>query len=128
MAIARALALDPQLIVCDEPVSALDLSTQTRVLELFKEIQERTGVAYLFVSHDLEVVRHLSHRVAVMYHGEIVEWGDGDQVTSQPEHPYTQRLFLAAPVADPARQEQRRADRRRLIDQQHEADVQAGAA
>jgi peptide/nickel transport system ATP-binding protein len=127
IAIARALALDPQLIVCDEPVSALDLSTQARVLALFKEIQERTGVAYLFVSHDLGVVRHLSHRVAVMYRGEIVEWGDGDQVTSRPEHPYTQRLFLAAPVADPVEQEKRRADRHRLLDIQREQDIQAGA-
>jgi peptide/nickel transport system ATP-binding protein len=127
IAIARALALDPQLIVCDEPVSALDLSTQLRVLDLFKEIQERTGVAYLFVSHDLAVVRHLSHRVAVMFHGEIVEWGDGDQVTSAPEHPYTQRLFLAAPVPDPDRQEQRRADRQRLLAVQKEQDLQAGA-
>ncbi len=127
VAIARALALEPQLIVCDEPVSALDLSTQARVLDLFKEIQERIGVAYLFVSHDLEVVRHLSHRVAVMYHGEIVEWGDADQVTARPEHPYTQRLFLAAPVADPVRQEQRRAERRRLIAEQAEQTAQAGA-
>jgi peptide/nickel transport system ATP-binding protein len=123
IAIARALALEPRLIVCDEPVSALDLSTQARVMDLFKEIQERTGVAYLFVSHDLAVVRNLSHRVAVMYHGEIVEWGDGDQVTSRPQHPYTQRLFLAAPVPDPVRQEQRRADRERL---QAEQDLQAG--
>lgn len=127
IAIARALALDPRLIVCDEPVSALDLSTQERVLDLFKEIQERTGVAYLFVSHDLAVVRHLSHRVAVMFHGEIVEWGDGDQVTSAPEHPYTQRLFLAAPIPDPDRQEQRRADRERLLAIQKEQDLQAGA-
>ncbi|MET0713927.1 MAG: ATP-binding cassette domain-containing protein [Mycetocola sp.] len=127
IAIARALALDPRLIVCDEPVSALDLSTQERVLDLFKEIQERTGVAYLFVSHDLAVVRHLSHRVAVMFHGEIVEWGDGDQVTSAPDHPYTQRLFLAAPVPDPDRQEQRRADRQRLLAVQKEQDLQAGA-
>ena len=101
IAIARALALDPKLIVCDEPVSALDLSTQARVLDLFIEIQERTGVAYLFISHDLAVVRHISHRVAVMYRGEIVETGDGDQVTSRPAHPYTQRLFMAAPVPDP---------------------------
>jgi ABC-type oligopeptide transport system ATPase subunit len=128
IAIARALALEPQLIVCDEPVSALDLTTQARVLELFREIQDRTGVAYLFVSHDLAVVRHLSHRVAVMYHGEIVEWGDGDQVTARPEHPYTQRLFFAAPVPDPDRQEQRRADRERLLVEQHEQDVQAGVA
>jgi ABC-type glutathione transport system ATPase component len=118
VAIARALALQPRLIVCDEPVSALDLSTQARVLELFKEIQENTGVAYLFVSHDLAVVRHLSTRVAVMYHGEIVEWGDAEQVTSRPQHPYTQRLFLAAPVPNPALQTQRRAERHELLRQQ----------
>ncbi|MHA7299486.1 ATP-binding cassette domain-containing protein [Pseudarthrobacter sp. MDT1-22] len=128
VAIARALALDPKLIVCDEPVSALDLSTQARVMELFIEIQERTGVAYLFVSHDLAVVRHLSHRVAVMYHGEIVEWGEGEQVTGAPEHPYTQRLFMAAPIPDPDRQAQHRADRLRLLDLQHQQDVQAGVA
>ena len=123
IAIARALALDPRLIVCDEPVSALDLSTQARVLDLFRQIQERTGVAYLFVSHDLAVVRHLSHRVAVMLHGEIVEWGDGDQVTSRPEHPYTQRLFLAAPVPDPDRQTGRRDDRKRLLAEQQAQDL-----
>jgi ABC-type glutathione transport system ATPase component len=128
VAIARALALDPKLIVCDEPVSALDLSTQARVMELFIEIQERTGVAYLFVSHDLAVVRNLSHRVAVMYHGEIVEWGDGEQVTGAPEHPYTQRLFMAAPIPDPDRQAKHRADRLRLLEIQREQDVQAGAA
>ncbi|WP_129663585.1 ATP-binding cassette domain-containing protein [Phytoactinopolyspora endophytica] len=128
IAIARALALDPRLIVCDEPVSALDLSTQAHVLDLFIEIQERTGVAYLFISHDLAVVRHISHRVAVMYRGEIVESGDGAQVTGHPEHPYTQRLFMAAPVPDPDRQAQRRADRHRLVTQHAEADEQAGAA
>ncbi|TGY38614.1 ABC transporter ATP-binding protein [Microbacterium laevaniformans] len=115
VAIARALALSPRLIVCDEPVSALDLSTQARVLDLFIEIQERTGVAYLFVTHDLAVVRHVSHRVAVMYRGEIVESGDGDQVTSRPQHPYTQRLFMAAPVPDPDKQEERRAARRAVL-------------
>lgn len=128
VAIARALALDPRLIICDEPVSALDLSTQARVMELFIEIQERTGVAYLFVSHDLAVVRHVSHRVAVMYHGEIVEWGDGDQVTGAPEHPYTQRLFMAAPIPDPDRQAKHRADRLRLLELQHQQDLQAGVA
>jgi ABC-type glutathione transport system ATPase component len=128
VAIARALALNPKLIVCDEPVSALDLSTQARVMELFIEIQERTGVAYLFVSHDLAVVRHLSHRVAVMYHGEIVEWGDGEQVTGEPEHPYTQRLFMAAPIPDPDRQAQHRADRLRLLELQTQQDLQAGVA
>jgi ABC-type glutathione transport system ATPase component len=116
IAIARALALSPKLIVCDEPVSALDLTTQAKVLALFSEIQERTGVAYLFVSHDLDVVRHLSSRVAVMHRGEIVEWGDAAQVTSAPQHPYTQRLFLASPIADPDQQAARRAARRRLID------------
>jgi ABC-type glutathione transport system ATPase component len=115
IAIARALALDPRLIVCDEPVSALDLSTQARVLDLFIEIQEQTGVAYLFISHDLAVVRHISHRVSVMYRGEIVESGSGDQVTARPQHPYTQRLFLAAPVPDPDEQAERRETRRALM-------------
>ena len=116
IAIARALALSPTLVVCDEPVSALDLSTQARVLDLFKEIQETTGVAYLFISHDLTVVRHLSHRVAVMYRGEIVEYGEGEQVTARPTHPYTKRLLLASPVPDPVRQERRRDERRALLD------------
>jgi ABC-type glutathione transport system ATPase component len=115
IAIARALALDPKLIVCDEPVSALDLTTQARVLDLFLEIQERTGVAYLFISHDLAVVRHLSHRVAVMYQGEIVEWGDGDQVSTNPSHEYTKRLMMAAPVPDPIEQAKRREERRVLM-------------
>ncbi|WP_159499882.1 ATP-binding cassette domain-containing protein [Microbacterium sp. 18062] len=119
IAIARALALDPKLIVCDEPVSALDLSTQARVLDLFIEIQERTGVAYLFITHDLAVVRHVSHRVAVMYQGELVETGDGDQVTARPQHPYTQRLFLAAPVPNPDEQRKRREARRALAASQN---------
>jgi peptide/nickel transport system ATP-binding protein len=115
IAIARALALDPKLIVCDEPVSALDLTTQAKVLDLFLEIQERTGVAYLFISHDLAVVRHLSHRVAVMYQGEIVEWGQGEQVTQDPQHAYTKRLMMAAPVPNPVEQTARREERRRMI-------------
>lgn len=114
IAIARALALSPGLIVCDEPVSALDLSTQARVLDLFIELQERTGVAYLFISHDLAVVRAISHRVAVMRAGEIVEFGECDQVTARPQHDYTQRLLLAAPVADPVRQAERRVALRAL--------------
>jgi peptide/nickel transport system ATP-binding protein len=114
IAIARALSRDPRVIVCDEPVSALDLSTQARVLDLFVEIQERTGVAYLFVTHDLSVVRRISHRVAVMQGGEIIETGDAATVTTTPQHPYTQRLLLAAPVPDPQRQAERRAERRRL--------------
>lgn len=111
VAIARALALEPRLIVCDEPVSALDLSTQARVLDLFLEIQEATNVAYLFISHDLAVVRHLSHRIAVLYHGEVLEFGDAGDVSDNPQSPYTQRLLLASPVADPVRQRQRREAR-----------------
>ncbi len=120
VAIARALALSPKLIVCDEPVSALDLTTQAKVLDLFLQIQQETGVSYLFVSHDLDVVRHISHRVAVMYHGEIVEQGAALQVTREPQHPYTQRLLLASPVPDPDRQAQRRQARNELLRRQHE--------
>lgn len=126
VAIARALAPEPKLIVCDEPVSALDLSTQARVLDLFIDIQRQTGVAYLFVSHDLAVVRHVSHRVSVVYKGDIVETGPAGVVTSDPEHPYTQRLLLAAPIADPVAQEKRRAERRRLLELHREQDLQAG--
>ncbi len=115
IAIARALALDPRLIVCDEPVSALDLSTQARVMDLFIEIQERTGVAYLFITHDLAVVRHISHQVAVMYQGEIVETGSAEQVTSNPVHPYTQKLLMAAPLPDPDKQAERRQKRAELL-------------
>ncbi|WP_427017385.1 ATP-binding cassette domain-containing protein [Pseudarthrobacter sp. P1] len=111
VAIARALALEPRLIVCDEPVSALDLSTQARVLDLFLEIQEATEVAYLFISHDLAVVRHISHRIAVLYHGEVLEFGDAAAVTENPQSPYTRRLLMASPVADPIRQRQRRQER-----------------
>ncbi|CAB4626575.1 MAG: ATP-binding cassette domain-containing protein [Actinobacteria bacterium] len=121
VAIARALALSPKLIVCDEPVSALDLTTQARILDLFLQIQKDTGVSYLFVSHDLDVVRHISHRVAVMYKGEIVEQGVAGKVTVKPEHPYTQRLLMASPVPDPDRQAKRREERRRLLDIQAKA-------
>jgi peptide/nickel transport system ATP-binding protein len=113
VAIARALALSPKLI--DEPVSALDLTTQARILDLFLQIQKDTGVSYLFVSHDLDVVRHISHRVAVMYKGEIVEQGPASQVTVNPTHPYTKRLLMASPVPDPDRQAKRREERKLLL-------------
>ena len=96
-------------------MSALDLSTQARVLDLFISIQEETGVAYLFISHDLAVVRHISHRVAVLYRGDIVEYGDALDVTERPEHPYTKRLLMAAPIPDPDRQAARRQERRDLL-------------
>ncbi|MFC4907708.1 ATP-binding cassette domain-containing protein [Actinomadura gamaensis] len=116
VAIARALALEPALVVCDEAVSALDLTTRKTVLDLLLEIQERTGVAYLFITHDLSVVRYTCHRIAVLRDGRIVETGDAAAVTAEPSHPYTRSLLLAAPVADVRRQRERRtafeADRR----------------
>lgn len=111
IAIARAIALRPKLIVCDEPTSALDLSTQARVLDLLLELQRETGVSYLFISHDLGVVRRVSAQVAVMKDGEIVERGAVADVLRSPEHPYTRRLLLAAPVPHPARQRARREQR-----------------
>ncbi|WP_030437453.1 ATP-binding cassette domain-containing protein [Actinoplanes subtropicus] len=119
IAIARAIAPEPKLIVCDEPVSALDLSTQALVLDLFIDIQRRTGTAYLFISHDLAVVRHISHRVAVLYRGDLIETGPAATVTSAPDHPYTRKLLVAAPVADPVEQRRRREERRRLALEGH---------
>lgn len=110
IAIARALVRRPRLIVCDEPVSALDLTTQATIIDLFIDLQRDTGVSYLFVSHDLGVVRRICHRVAVMYRGELVETGDGEQVTRAPAHPYSERLRLASPVADPVEQRRRREE------------------
>ncbi|WP_285320829.1 dipeptide/oligopeptide/nickel ABC transporter ATP-binding protein [Pseudarthrobacter sp. lyk4-40-TYG-27] len=126
IAIARALCRNPRLIVCDEPVSALDLSNQSRVLDLFIEIQERTGVSYLFITHDLSVVRYISHRVAVMYKGEIIESGTAEKITANPDASYTQRLLLAAPVPDPQRQAVRRATRQKLNDKLRKAEAGIG--
>ena len=114
IAIARALVRKPRLVICDEPVSALDLTTQSTIIDLFINIQRETGVAYLFVSHDLGVVRRICHRMSVMYKGTIVESGQSSLVTREPEHPYTQNLLLASPVADPAEQERRRENWLRL--------------
>lgn len=108
VAIARALVRRPRLVVCDEPVSALDPTTRAAVVDLFIELQRETGVSYLFVSHDLGVVRRICHRVSVMYRGELVETGDGEQVTRAPVHPYSARLRLASPVSDPTEQRRRR--------------------
>jgi peptide/nickel transport system ATP-binding protein len=101
--IARALALQPKILALDEPVSALDVSIQAGIINLLLDLQHRFGLSYLFVSHDLSVVKHLAHRVAVMYKGKIVEQGDGDQVFTNPQHDYTRRLLAAVPQPDPDR-------------------------
>ncbi len=109
IAIARAVIGKPRLVVCDEPVSGLDLSVQAQVLNLLNELQRSMHLSLLFISHDLTVVRHVSHRTVVLYQGEIVEQGDAAQIHEQPQHPYTQALLAAAPVPDPALQRARRA-------------------
>nr|WP_236655603.1 ABC transporter ATP-binding protein [Streptacidiphilus carbonis] len=108
IAIARALIVRPRLIVCDEPTSALDLSIQAQVINLLNELQRDLGVGYLFITHDLAIIRHVAHRVVVLYGGHIMETGSTEQVCDHPRHPYSRALLAAAPVPDPEEQARRR--------------------
>jgi oligopeptide/dipeptide ABC transporter ATP-binding protein len=113
IAIARALMVKPRLVICDEPTSALDLSVQAQVLNLLRELQDEFELSYLFISHDLAVVRHISHRIIVLYHGRIMEQGEAASLYANAVHPYTRTLLNAAPLPDPEEQRRRRARRLR---------------
>ena len=107
IAIARALAVNPEFIICDEPISALDVSIQAQIVNLLEELQSRLGLTYLFIAHDLSMVRHISHRVAVMYLGKMVELTERDRLYDNPQHPYTKALLSAVPIPDPEVEERR---------------------
>ena len=109
--IARALALEPKLVFCDEPVSALDVSIQAQIVNLLDDLQDEMGLTYVFVAHDIGVVRHIADRIAVMNHGRIVETGDADQVCEHPRDDYTKKLLAAVPIADPRESAARRRER-----------------
>ncbi len=109
IAIARALMLSPRLVICDEPVSALDLSVQAQVINLLQELQQESELSYIFISHDLEVVRHLCDRIVVLYRGQVMEQGEAAVLTKAPAHPYTLALQESSPVPDPRRQRRRLA-------------------
>tara|TARA_B100000427_G_scaffold109295_1_gene90632 strand:- start:153 stop:1088 length:936 start_codon:yes stop_codon:yes gene_type:complete len=114
ISIARALAMNPKLIICDEAVSALDVTIKAQVINLLMDLQAELGLSYLFISHDMAVVERISHRVAVMYLGQIVEIGKREDIFERPQHPYTKKLLSAVPVADP---KQRRKERRLMVDE-----------